>query len=292
MGFWVDFDEAYWTMSPEYVESVWWSLKQIWDKGLLVQDHRVAPYCPRCGTGLSDHELAQGYETIKDPSVFVRFPATSGKLAELNATLLVWTTTPWTLIANTAIAVNPKVEYQVVEVTNDEKTERLVIASDLASVLGEDRKVIATFQGSELEHTTYKRPFDFVEIPNAHYVVLANYVTVEDGTGLVHQSPAFGADDLEVCRRYNLPVVNPVNPDAVISDSYIWSGGWAEGRAKAYGITVAELPAYYAKRTLLNEIILPDDIANACYAFVGGLLNKSTGNALNVDGGVSMGFYR
>ena len=225
MGFWVDFDEAYWTMSPQYVESVWWSLQQIWNKGLLVQDHRVAPYCPRCGTGLSDHELAQGYETIKDPSVFVRFPATSGKLAELNAAFLVWTTTPWTLIANTAIAVNPKVEYQVVEITADEKTERLVIASDLASVLGEDRKIIATFQGTELEHISYQRPFDFVEIPNAHYVVLANYVTVEDGTGLVHQSPAFGADDLEVCRRYNLPVVNPVNPDGHFQAEIPIAGG-------------------------------------------------------------------
>ena len=225
MGFWVDFDEAYWTMSPQYVESVWWSLQQIWKKGLLVQDHRVAPYCPRCGTGLSDHELAQGYETIKDPSVFVRFPATSGKIAELNASFLVWTTTPWTLIANTAIAVNPKVEYQVVEITADEKTERLVIASDLASVLGEDRKVIASFQGTELEHTTYQRPFDFVEIPNAHYVVLANYVTVEDGTGLVHQSPAFGADDLEVCRRYSLPVVNPVNPDGHFQSEIPIAGG-------------------------------------------------------------------
>ena len=225
MGFWVDFDEAYWTMSPEYVESVWWSLQQIWNKGLLVQDHRVAPYCPRCGTGLSDHELAQGYETIKDPSVFVRFPATSGKVAELNAAFLVWTTTPWTLVANTAIAVNPKVEYQVVEITNDDKTERLVIASDLASVLGEDRKVIATFKGTELEHTTYQRPFDFIEIPNAHYVVLAEYVTVEDGTGLVHQSPAFGADDLEVCRRYNLPVVNPVNPDGHFQSDIPIAGG-------------------------------------------------------------------
>ena len=213
MGFWVDFDEAYWTMSPEYIESVWWSLQQIWNKGLLVQDHRVAPYCPRCGTGLSDHELAQGYETIKDPSVFVRFPVTSGKLAELKASLLVWTTTPWTLVSNTAVAVNPKVEYQVVEITVDEKTERLVVAADLASVLGEDRKVIATFIGKDLEHTKYSRPFDFVEINDAHFVVLADYVTVEDGTGLVHQSPAFGADDLEVCRKYNLPVVNPVNPD-------------------------------------------------------------------------------
>ena len=225
MGFWVDFDEAYWTMSPAYIESVWWSLQQIWNKGLLVQDHRVAPYCPRCGTGLSDHELAQGYETIKDPSVFVRFPATTGKLAELKASLLVWTTTPWTLVANTAVAVNPKVDYQVIEITTDEKTERLVVASDLASVLGEDRKVIATFKGTELEHTKYSRPFDFVEINDAHYVVLADYVTVEDGTGLVHQSPAFGADDLEVCRRYNLPVVNPVSPDGHFNKEVPLVGG-------------------------------------------------------------------
>ena len=225
MGFWVDFDEAYWTMSPAYIESVWWSLQQIWNKGLLVQDHRVAPYCPRCGTGLSDHELAQGYETIKDPSVFVRFPATTGKLAELKASLLVWTTTPWTLVANTAVAVNPKVDYQVIEITADEKTERLVVASDLASVLGDDRKVIATFKGTELEHTKYTRPFDFIEINNAHYVVLADYVTVEDGTGLVHQSPAFGADDLEVCRKYNLPVVNPVSPDGHFNKEVPLVGG-------------------------------------------------------------------
>ena len=225
MGFWVDFDEAYWTMSPEYIESVWWSLQQIWNKGLLVQDHRVAPYCPRCGTGLSDHELAQGYETIKDPSVFVRFPATSGKLSELKASLLVWTTTPWTLVSNTAVAVNPKVEYQVIEITVDEKTERLVVAADLVNVLGEDRKVIATFMGKELEHTKYSRPFDLVEIENSHFVVLADYVTVEDGTGLVHQSPAFGADDLEVCRKYNLPVVNPINPDGHFKKEVALVGG-------------------------------------------------------------------
>ena len=213
MGFWVDFDEAYWTMSPEYVESVWWSLQQIWKKGLLVQDHRVAPYCPRCGTGLSDHELAQGYETVTDPSVYIRFPATSGVIAELGASFLVWTTTPWTLVSNTAIAVNPKVEYQVCEIPNGEGSERLVIATNLAHVLGDDRKVIATFQGSELEKITYQRPLDLIEIPNSHFVVLADYVTIEDGTGLVHQSPAFGADDLLVCRRYGLPVVNPMAPD-------------------------------------------------------------------------------
>ena len=213
MGFWVDFDEAYWTMSPEYVESVWWSLKEIWKKGLLVQDHRVAPYCPRCGTGLSDHELAQGYETVTDPSVFVRFPVTSGELAELKASLLVWTTTPWTLVSNTAVAVHPDVEYVAIEVTENETTEVLVVAQNLMDAVKGEKKILKTMLGKDLERVTYKRPFDYIEIPDAHYVVLATYVTTEDGTGLVHQAPAFGADDLAVCRSYGLPVVNPIAPD-------------------------------------------------------------------------------
>jgi isoleucyl-tRNA synthetase len=213
MGFWVDFDEAYWTMSPEYVESVWWSLKEIWKKGLLVQDHRVAPYCPRCGTGLSDHELAQGYETVTDPSVFVRFPVTSGELAELKASLLVWTTTPWTLVSNTAIAVHPDVEYVAIEVTEDETTEVLVVAQNLMDAVKGEKKILKTMLGKELERVTYNRPFDYIDIPDAHFVVLATYVTTEDGTGLVHQAPAFGADDLAVCRSYGLPVVNPIAPD-------------------------------------------------------------------------------
>jgi isoleucyl-tRNA synthetase len=213
MGFWVDFDQAYWTMAPEYVESVWWSLKEIWKKGLLVQDHRVAPYCPRCGTGLSDHELAQGYETVTDPSVYVRFPITSGELAELGAALLVWTTTPWTLVSNTAIAVNPEVDYVAVEVIVEDHREVLVVAEPLMSALTGELKVLKTVKGKDLERITYKRPLDLIEIPDSHFVVLANYVTTEDGTGLVHQSPAFGADDLAVCRSYGLPVVNPIAPD-------------------------------------------------------------------------------
>ena len=213
MGFWVDFDQAYWTMAPEYVESVWWSLKEIWKKGLLVQDHRVAPYCPRCGTGLSDHELSQGYETVVDPSVFVRFPATSGELAELGAAFLVWTTTPWTLVSNTAVAVHPEVDYVVVKSTVEEVSEILVVAEPLLSKVAGEHEIIKTIKGKDLERTTYKRPFDYLEIPDSHFIVLATYVTTEDGTGLVHQSPAFGADDLLVCRSYGLPVVNPIAPD-------------------------------------------------------------------------------
>ncbi len=213
MGFWVDFDQAYWTMAPEYVESVWWSLKEIWKKGLLVQDHRVAPYCPRCGTGLSDHELAQGYETVTDPSVYVRFPVTSGELADLGAALLVWTTTPWTLVSNTAVAVHPDVDYAVAEVVVEENREVLVVAEALLGALTGDVKVLKVIKGRDLERVTYKRPLDLIEIPDSHFIVLATYVTTEDGTGLVHQSPAFGADDLAVCRGYGLPVVNPIAPD-------------------------------------------------------------------------------
>ncbi len=225
MGFWVDFDQAYWTMAPEYVESVWWSLKEIWKKGLLVQDHRVAPYCPRCGTGLSDHELSQGYETVVDPSVFVRFPVTSGELADLGASLLVWTTTPWTLVSNTAIAVHPDVDYVAVKATVDEVSEILVVAEPLLSKVAGEQEILKTFKGRELERTTYKRPFDYIEIPDSHFVVLATYVTTEDGTGLVHQSPAFGADDLQVCRSYGLPVVNPIAPDGTfLSDTPVVGG--------------------------------------------------------------------
>ncbi|MEU2349332.1 isoleucine--tRNA ligase [Modestobacter sp. NPDC049651] len=211
MGYWVDMSTAYRTMDASYVESVWWSLKQVFDKGLLVEDHRVAPYCPRCGTGLSDHEVAQGYETLVDPSVYVRLPVTSGEWAG-RADLLVWTTTPWTLPSNTAVAVHPDVTYVVAR--NDQGT--FVVAEPLlAAALGEDAEVLARTQGRDWERVRYQRPFELVDFPegsDTHFVVLAEYVTTDDGTGLVHQSPAFGADDFAVGRAYGLPVVNPIDP--------------------------------------------------------------------------------
>jgi isoleucyl-tRNA synthetase len=225
MGYWVDMSTAYRTMDPHYIESVWWSLKVIFDKGLLVQDHRVAPYCPRCGTGLSDHELAQGYETVVDPSVYVRFPVTSGVLAERHpgVALAVWTTTPWTLVSNTAVAVHPDVEYQVVRTAAG---ERLLIAAPLvAAVAGDDATVEASYRGRDLERTPYARPFDLVAIDDAHYVVTAEYVTTEDGTGLVHLAPAFGAEDLAAARPYGLPVVNPVRADGCFEDDIPLVGG-------------------------------------------------------------------
>ncbi|MFE4176294.1 isoleucine--tRNA ligase [Streptomyces sp. NPDC056909] len=225
MGYWVDLDDAYRTMDPEYIDSVWWSLKEIFGKGLLVQDYRVAPWCPRDQTGLSDHELAQGYETIVDPSVFVRFPLTSGPLAG-EASLLVWTTTPWTLVSNTAVAAHPEVTYVVA--TNGE--EKLVVARPLLEkALGEGWEPTGeSFTGREMERWTYDRPFTLIDFPDGtetHYVVNAEYVTTEDGTGLVHQSPAFGEDDLKVCRAYGLPVVNPVRPDGTFEEDLPLVGG-------------------------------------------------------------------
>jgi isoleucyl-tRNA synthetase len=222
MGFWVDFSTAYRTMDSSYVQSVWWSLKQVFDRGLLVEDHRVAPYCPRCGTALSDHELAQGYETVVDPSVYVRFPLTSGPLAG-EAALLVWTTTPWTLVSNTAVAVHPEVRYVLAQSPDGE--ERLVVAEPLLGVLGEGWTVQDSYVGTDLEHWGYRRPFDLVPVPDAHYVVVDAYVTTDDGSGLVHQAPAFGADDLRVARSYGLPVVNPVRPDGTFAPEVDLVGG-------------------------------------------------------------------
>ncbi len=218
MGYWVDMDDAYRTMDPDYIESVWWSLQQIFDQGLLVEDFRVAPWCPRDQTALSDHELAQGYENDIDPSVYVRFPLTSGPLAG-RASLLVWTTTPWTLVSNTAVAVNPAVTYVVV---GDGK-EQLVVAEELVPDGWE--KTGESFTGREMERWTYQAPFDLVEVPDAHFVVLADYGTTDSGTGLVHQAPAFGADDLATCRAYGLPMVNPVRSDGTFEPDVPLVGG-------------------------------------------------------------------
>ncbi len=222
MGYWVNFEDAYWTMTPDYVQSVWWALKQIHEAGLLVEDYRVAPYCPRCGTTLSDHELAQGYEDIVDPSVYVRFPLTSGPWAG-KASLLVWTTTPWTLVSNTAAAVNPGVTY----VLASNKEERLVVAEPLFDrVLGEGWSVEETVTGAEMERWSYRRPFELYPFPSeAHFVVLADYVTTDDGSGVVHQSPAFGADDMIVCKAYGLPMVKPVLPNGHFEDDIELIGG-------------------------------------------------------------------
>jgi isoleucyl-tRNA synthetase len=230
MGYWADTDNAYRTMDPSYIESVWWSLKVIFDQGLLVRDHRISPYCPRCGTPLSDHEMGQAdvYQIVCDPAITVRFRLLTlpeGALPELrDADLLVWTTTPWTLVANTAVAVHPDATYVLARRPRD--GDRVVVADDLsARVLGDGWHVATRFKGRALVGARYRPPFGLIKIPDAHVVVPGSFVTTEDGTGLVHLAPAFGADDMETSRAYGLPVVNPIKPDGHFEDDVPLVGG-------------------------------------------------------------------
>ncbi len=224
IGFWIDTDDAYRTMDAEYVESLWWALGELWDRDLLFEDFRVAPYCGRCGTALSDAEVALGYDEVTDPSVTVRFPLADAPSGLEGAALVIWTTTPWTLPSNVACAVGADLAYVLVERPGPEGTERLVLAAELVDqALGEDHTVISHLRGSELVGLRYRPPFDhFTPDGDAHRVVAADFVTTTDGTGIVHLAPAFGADDMVVGRREGLPIINPVGPDARFID-----GPWA-----------------------------------------------------------------
>ncbi len=227
IAFWVDLEDAYVTYTNEYIESVWWILKQFWNKDLLYKGYKVVPYCPRCGTPLSDHEVhyPEAMHETDDPSVYVRMPLQDKK----ETSLLVWTTTPWTLPGNVAVAVHPEVDYVTVEYEREENgKEKLILARDLADkVLGEGRyKVLDTYKGKKLKGMKYQPLFTFMPPTKpAHYITLANYVTTEDGTGLVHIAPAFGAEDMDVAREYDLPVLMTVLPDGTfVPEVKPWRG--------------------------------------------------------------------
>lgn len=231
IGFWVDLKTAYVTYTNEYIESVWWILKQYWDKDLIYQGFKVVPYCARCGTPLSDHEVSLGYqENTPDPSVFVRFPLKD----EPGTSFLVWTTTPWTLPANVALAVSPAVLYLKVErkISEEGETEKLIIAKDLADkVLGEGQyKVIGDYKGTELAGKQYNPLYTFLPFDQkAHYVVLGDFVTTSDGTGIVHQAPAFGADDMRMANENDLPVLMTVDEKGQFIDAVKpWRGMWVK----------------------------------------------------------------
>ena len=209
IGFWLDLGDAYWTMSPSYIESVWWLLRQIWDKGLLEEDFRVGPYCPRCGTSLSSHEqhYPGAYRTVTDPSVYVRFPLAD----EPDTSLLVWTTTPWTLLANLAVAVGPDVSYARVADPAQEGRRLLLAAERVTPVLGEGTFVDSEIPGRDLVDRRYDPPFGFVASgERGHRVRPGSFVSTEDGTGIVHLAP-YGEDDMAVAKRDGLPVVQMID---------------------------------------------------------------------------------
>ena len=219
VGYWVDMEHPYITYENDYIESEWWSLKQIADKGLLYQGHKIVPYCPRCGTALSSHEVAQGYKNVKETSAFVRFKVKG----EENTWLLAWTTTPWTLPSNLALCVNPSAAYCRLSVDGT----RYIMARALVEKIFEGREVTIEeeFPGEALKGMDYEPLYRFVEPDKkAWFVVCDNYVTMEDGTGIVHQAPAFGEDDNRVCRENGLPFVNLVDTQGRFIEGTAWAG--------------------------------------------------------------------
>ncbi|MDG6228552.1 MAG: isoleucine--tRNA ligase [Candidatus Thermoplasmatota archaeon] len=219
IGFWVDMNTPYITLKNEYIESVWWSLKQAWEKKLLYKGHKVVPYCPRCGTALSAHEVAQGYQTVEDPSIFVKF-----KLTGEDAFFLAWTTTPWTLLSNVALAVHPDALYIKILYHG----EVMILAEERASVLlkGQEFEILDGFKGKDLEHIQYEPLFDYAKPEKkAWFVICADFVTMDDGTGIVHIAPAFGEDDYNIGMKYDLPVVQLVHLNGTFKDEVtLWKG--------------------------------------------------------------------
>ena len=233
LGLWLDLDRAYETRKPYYIEHVWAFLKNAWEKDLLFEDYRVLPFCPRCETALSDAEVDQGYEDREDPSIYVKFPVEG----ETNTYLVIWTTTPWTLVDNEAVAVNPNFDYALVKVSINGSTEYLWLAASLVPRLMEkfnikDYEIIKVVKGSELAGVRYRHiymdkvPIHTTHINKAHYVVLAEFVTLEEGTGLVHIAPAHGPEDFEVAKKYGLPITNSVEINGIFNEN----GGAFQGK--------------------------------------------------------------
>jgi isoleucyl-tRNA synthetase len=231
MAYWLDYEHPYVTFSNDYVESVWWALKTLYDKTYLYRGHKILPYCARCGTALSSHEVAQGYEDVDDPSVYVALDLADAS-AGVRRRIVVWTTTPWTLVSNTALAVNPTLSY--VEVRKVGRTEWTLILAEArcAAVLGEgwtERwEIVERFTGAQLAGLRYKRPLDWVEYPSQgqrEIIVAEDFVTADDGSGIVHLAPAFGADDYAAGRRHDLAFVQPVDGRGRFPDDMPLVGG-------------------------------------------------------------------
>lgn len=226
MGYWIDLDDPYVTMHNSYIESVWWILNNFFARGLIYKAHKIVPYCPSCGTPLSSHEVAQGYKDIEDPSVFVRFKARD----EENTWYLAWTTTPWTLISNVALAVNADETY--VKVLH--QGQNLILAKARLEVLGDDFEIISEFLGKTLERREYEPLFTFVPVERkAWYIGLADYVSMSDGTGIVHTAPAFGEDDYKLGKLYDLPFVQPVDGEGKFTSEVTpWAGQFVKAADK------------------------------------------------------------
>ena len=249
VGFWVDMDDPYVTYDNNYIESVWWSLKQVWDKGLLYKGFKIVPYCPRCGTPLSSHEVAQGYKDVKEKSAIAKFRL-KGKENEY---FLAWTTTPWTLPSNVGLCVNPDEKYVMVE----SEGEKYILAEALVeSVIEGEYKVVSKHQGIDLERMEYEPLFEFKKLDKkAYFITCDGYVTLTEGTGIVHIAPAFGEDDARVSRKYDLPFVQYVNTKGEMTEETPWAGTFCKDADKQIIIDLKQKGLLY--RTLQYEHSYP-----------------------------------
>jgi isoleucyl-tRNA synthetase len=246
MAFWIDMDDPYITLKNDYMESVWWSLKQIWDKGLLYQGHKIIPYCPRCGTALSTHEMAQGYQSITEPSVYVKFMTEDG-----SAYFLAWTTTPWTLLANLALTVHP--DYTYVKVDNEGTI--LILVKDRITVLEGDYKILEEFPGRKLEGMKYRPLFEYC-IPegNTHVIILGDFVTTDEGTGIVHTAPAFGEEDYNICRENGIAFSQPVDENGkFVKEVYPLAGIFVKDADEKILEMLEDMRLLYRKENYTHE---------------------------------------
>jgi len=222
VGFWADMEHPYITYENDFIESEWWALKEIWKKGLLYKGHKVVPYCPRCGTPLSSHEVAQGYKDVKERSAMVKF-----KVKDEDAYFLAWTTTPWTLPSNLGLCVNPKVDYVKIKVDGTVYYMAEALVDTVFEGVEGEREVLEKYKGKDLEYREYEPLYDYAVgklKKKAFYVVCDDYVTTSDGTGIVHIAPAFGEDDNRVCRKYDMPFVQFVSSKGEMTEETDWAG--------------------------------------------------------------------
>ncbi|MDY0084248.1 MAG: isoleucine--tRNA ligase, partial [Ignavibacteriaceae bacterium] len=245
MGYWIDLKSAYITLDNNYIESVWWALKTLFDKGLIYKDYKIVPQDPKSETVLSSHELALGYRETKDPSVYTLF-----KLLDSDEYFLVWTTTPWTLISNVALAVGSDIDYVKI------KTDRniIILAKERLSVIEEEYEILAEMKGKDLAGTEYEQLMDYCEVDKkAFYVIEGDFVSTEDGSGIVHIAPAFGADDYEMSRKYDLPMLQPVTRAGIFTDEVTdFAGRFVKDADQNIVIKLKKEGKLYKKETILH----------------------------------------
>ena len=255
MGYWVDLDDPYITFKNEYIESVWWAFKQLYEKGLVYQGYKIQWYSPGSGTVLSSHEVSLGYKETQDPSIYVKFPLE----ADENVYFLAWTTTPWTIISNMALAVNPKLDYVKIKVTEGDKTEFYILAKDcLDDAINHDYDIVDSYKGSDLIGWIYNPVFDYAlkefDKKDAWRVIGADYVTTDDGTGVVHTAPAFGADDFETCKDAGIPMFNPVDREGRFTDIIDdFAGQWFKDADKEINRAIKDKGLMYHHETYVHN---------------------------------------